>query len=163
MGLTEKLSSAEALCGHTACIFNDEAFALKGIWCGFFFLLQCITEKLRNFKIGVARVSGCTVEQRVRPINLCCVVVGGLSWPSLSRSASCSNDDCFLSKYDTEVLDDTLTHTHTHTPQKHRQRIRQSENLTHTVSDPRCPFHSCTHTQAFAGHYSLTAGVFMID
>lgn len=54
---------------------------------------------------AVERFGGC-VEQRIRPIHSCCIVVWGLSRLSLGSSATCSKDDCFLSKYDAEVLND---------------------------------------------------------
>lgn len=68
----------------------------------FFFVASAYCKEIKELQDW----SGEGLGLRVGPIHLCGAVVWGLSRLSLSRSASCSNADCFLSKYDTEVLDE---------------------------------------------------------
>lgn len=78
----------------------------------------------------------------------------GVSRLSLGRSASCSKHDCFLSKYDAEVLHSA------HTPGTHKETHTKGETVrpTCTISVPISQRHTHTHTQAFTGHYRRTAG-----
>lgn len=113
--------------------------------------LLCLTLSLKHLCFCFCKIKSCrgweteeevkkevsgTCEPRFRSIHLCCVVVQGLFGLSLGSFACCSKDNCFLSKYDIEVINDRHRHT-----LKNRDKRRDSLTLsthftaTHTSTD----------------------------